>query len=126
MNNAERNQTDQTPHELMAGARLGFDISHAYVQPDGDHIRIGAAIMFAEGAGELLHAKLIAQGLTDEQIDELVRDGSLETKLLELAPDEMAVIKHRVQEVATDPSARSALEDEVYRTEREQGLTRND
>jgi hypothetical protein len=121
------NQDGGTPEQLMADAETGFGLSHAFVPENADHLRLGAAAMFGEGAGTLLYEKLIALGLTDDLIDKLTEQGMLEETLQRLAPDAMREIRQRLQRiVASDPDARNALETEAYFTDREQGRTQND
>lgn len=113
---------------LMSYAEQGFQLSYAFVRPDADRIRQGAAATFEMAAGALLYEKLAALGMTDAQIEELAESGpdAAEEALQRLAPDEMADIRKRVQEMAADPHALNALQDTIYITDKEFGRTKND
>lgn len=131
MNTPESNDSQGyklDPDRLMSYAEQGFQLSYAFVRPDADRIRQGAAATFEMAAGALLYEKLAALGMTDAQIEELAESGpdAAEEALQRLAPDEMADIRKRVQEMAADPHALNALQDTVYITDKEFGRTKND
>ncbi len=119
-------EDSRTPEQLMSDAESGFNMSHAFVRHDADHIRLGAAAMFELAAGKFLHEKLGALGITDDQVEEWAERGVLEEALKRLAPDEMDEVGQRVQRIAIDPHALNALENEVYFTDKELGFTQND
>ncbi|HUC90254.1 MAG TPA: hypothetical protein VMR45_05625 [Patescibacteria group bacterium] len=83
------------PEDLLNDGEHGLCIAEDFAN-DGDPLAgkmaREAAVMFQQGAGELLHDELELLGLTDEQIGTLT-----EIDLLDMVPDIMAEIREQTQ-----------------------------
>jgi len=109
--------------ELLTGAEQGFELAHAYVQPDADVVRAEAASVFELAAGQKLLDELMTQGITLDQLERLPPH-EVQHLIDMLAPNAMRKIRERVAPL--DARAKNALEDQAYQTYRENGFTKND
>jgi hypothetical protein len=89
----------------------------------GNTIATGAAAMFREGAQKLMLGHLHTQGYTIEHLAQMT-DDELRLLVEEAAQEPLAQIDAYVGQLS--PWARGYLAEELYYTERDLGITRND